>query len=121
MHHGGKLRALSLIVGLGAACALLAPTGIARADSVTSLPITSFYQIVADTAHGHLFISPGSSSENHILVTNLSGQQVTTITGQDGVMGMALSPDGKTLYAALASSHAVTAIDTTTLKQTATY
>ncbi len=76
---------------------------------------------MADTAHGHLFISQGSSSQNHILVTNLTGQQVATIAGQNGVTGLALSPDGSTLYAALGSSHAVTAIDTTTLKQTASY
>jgi DNA-binding beta-propeller fold protein YncE len=54
-------------------------------------------------------------------VTDLSGKQVATIGGQNGVQGIALSPDSKTLYAALGSSHAVTAIDTATLTQTASY
>ena len=89
------------------------------ADTTASLPITSFGRIVADTAHGHLFLS--SSSQNEILVTDLTGQPVATITGQDGVRGLALSPDSSTLYAALASSQAVTAIDTATLQQTASY
>jgi hypothetical protein len=99
----------------------LLPAGSAHADTTNSLNITSFYQIVADTAHSHLFISQGSSSLNHIIVTNLAGKQVATIGGQDGVIGIALSPDGKTLYAALSASHAVTAISTSTLKQTASY
>jgi ribosomal protein S11 len=83
--------------------------------------MTSFYQVVADTAHGHLFISQGSNSQNHIIVTDLTGKQVASITGQDGVMGLALSADGSTLYAALSAGHAVTAIDTSTLQQTASY
>jgi YVTN family beta-propeller protein len=37
------------------------------------------------------------------------------------VTGIALSPDGRTLYAALASGHAVSAINTMTLQQTASY
>ncbi len=109
----------AFIVGLGVLSAL--PAGNASASTDTALPITSFYQIVVDSAHGHIFISQGSSSLNEIIVTNLAGQEVTTITGQDGVMGIALSPDGGTLYAALSSNHAVTAIDTTTLQQTASY
>jgi YVTN family beta-propeller protein len=99
----------------------LLPAASAHADTIKPLPIASFYQIVADTAHGHLFISQGSSSYSHIIVTNLAGQQVTAIAGQDGVTGIALSPNGKTLYAALGSAHAVSAIDTATLKQTASY
>ncbi len=114
-------KALVPAVGLGFGAIGLLPAGIAHADSTTALQITSFYQIVADTAHGHLFISQGSSSQNHIVVTDLSGKQVATITGQNGVEGIALSPDGKTLYAALGASHAVTAINTATLAQTASY
>jgi sugar lactone lactonase YvrE len=68
--------------------------------AATTLPITSYYQMAVDAAHGHIFISQGSSGEDGILVTDLTGQ-VTTITGQDGVFGLTLSPDGSTLYAAL--------------------
>ena len=38
-----------------------------------------------------------------------------------GVMGITLSPDGSTLYAALSGAHAVSAISTATLQQTAAY
>jgi hypothetical protein len=33
------------------------PASGAHAAPAATLPITSFYQIVTDTAHGHLFIS----------------------------------------------------------------
>ncbi len=111
------LLALS-VPGVLAASSAQAAAGV-HADTTASLPITSFGRIVADTAHGHLFLS--SSSQNEILVTDLAGQQVATITGQDGVLGMALSPDGSTLYAALSADNAVSAIDTATLQQTASY
>ena len=91
----------------------------ASAAAPVSLPISSYYQMVVDAAHGHIFISQGSSSQDGILVTDLSGQVVTTITGQPGVVGIALSPDGSTLYAAV--STAVDAISTSTLTQTASY
>ena len=116
-----RIKQLVPAVGLAFGAVGLLAAGSAHADPATSSPITSFYQIVADAAHSHLFISQGSSSYNHIIVTNLAGQEVTTIAGQDGVKGIALSPDGSTLYAALSAAHAVTAIDTTTLQQTASY
>ncbi len=118
MHNGGKWLIPAPMVALAVG---LLPAASAHAAVSAPLPIASFYQIVADTAHGHLFISQGSSSYSHIIVTNLAGHEVTAIAGQDGVTGIALSPDGTTLYAALGSAHAVSAIDTATLKQTASY
>jgi hypothetical protein len=122
VRHGARfsLSAAAAAVGLSLLGVLPATSALADVQTVT-LPITSFYQIVADPAHGHLYISQGSSTENDILVTNLSGREIGTITGQDGVMGLALSADGSTLYAALSTGDAVTAIDTTTLQQTASY
>jgi YVTN family beta-propeller protein len=111
-----------------ATAGVIAPVGLlaggvqpASAAAPVSLPISSFYQMAADPAHGHIFISQGSSGQNGILVTDLTGQVVTTITGQTGVVGLALSPDGSTLYAALSGADAVTAISTATLTQTASY
>jgi len=51
------------------------------------------------------------------IVTNLAGRQVATISGQSGVEGIALSPDGSTLYAALAGRDAVSAINATSLEE----
>ncbi len=93
----------------------------ALAASPVTLPIASYYQMAVDAAHGHIFISQGSSGQDGILVTDLTGQVVTTITGQAGVVGITLSPDGSTLYAALSTGDAVTAISTATLTQTASY
>jgi hypothetical protein len=110
------LSALLIILGLGAV-----PASGARADVDTSLPITSFGQIVADTAHGHAYLFISQASGGTILVTDLDGNTVTTISGQHGLAGMALSADGGTLYAALATDHAVSAISVATLKETARY
>jgi len=90
------------------------------ASAAASLPLGGFYQIVADSAHGHLFLSEGAS-QNGILVTTLSGAVVKTITGETGAEGMALSPDGGTLYVALSGADAVSAISTATLTETARY
>jgi hypothetical protein len=101
----------------------LAPTGGAQAAAATSavtLPITGFYQMAVDAAHGHIFFSQDRPGQG-ILVTDLTGQVVTTVTGQTGVVGITLSPDGSTLYAALGSGGAVTAISTATLTQSASY
>ena len=75
-----------------AAAGMIAPLGLlsmggvqpALAASPASLPIASYYQMAVDVAHGHIFISQGSSGQNGILVTDLTGQVVTTITGQAG-------------------------------------
>jgi hypothetical protein len=102
---------------------LLAAGGVPPASAATpaKLPISGYYQMAVDAAHGHIFISEGGNSQNGILVTDLTGQVVTTIAGQAGAVGITLSPDGSTLYAALSTAHAVTAISTATLTQTASY
>jgi hypothetical protein len=110
------LAAAGMIVAAGVLAGSYQP---ASAAAPVSLPISSYYQMVVAAAHGHIFISQGSSSQDGILVTDLSGQVVTTITGQSSVVGIALSPDGSTLYDAV--SGAVNAISTSTLAQTASY
>jgi L-lactate permease len=72
------------IVGLGLASvaafqSATAPAATAAAaTAATGLPITSVYQVVADTAHGHPFISQGAGS-NTLLLTSLRGQPVATL------------------------------------------
>jgi YVTN family beta-propeller protein len=108
------------------ATARTAPAGVVGAKPGT-LPITNFHQFVVDAVHGHLFFTEGYGGIDHftqhnaISVTNLSGQLVATIGGQDNVQGIALSPDGSTLYAADEADDAVSAISTTTLLETARY
>jgi YVTN family beta-propeller protein len=108
----------------GARAATVSPAatlGTAATATATALPLTSYYQMAVDSVHDHLFFSQGSSSENSILVTDFSGNTVATITGQTGVMGITLSPDGSTLYAALGGADEVTVISTATLQQVAVY
>ena len=115
-----RVRRIAPVVVLAVAAASLTafPSGPAHAATATGLPITSAYQVVADTAHGHLFISQGpTTTDAPIVVTNLSGTPVTTIG--KGARGLALSADDKTLYAAIGDT--VTAFSTTTLKQTDSY
>lgn len=103
----------------GALGLLALSTGAARADTISSLPLTSFYQIVADTPQDHLFLS--SPGQDSIFVTNLTGGPVDQISNLGGVEGIALSADGNTLYAALSSADAVDAISTSSFDVTATY
>lgn len=97
---------------------------VAQAATITPLPAA--YQMIADTAHGHLFISEGTSAsyqpypaDSAILVTDLSGTPVATLPGPLGVAGMTLSPDGTTLY--VAEDGGVAAFSTATLQQTSFY
>ena len=108
--------ALALLAGVLGTFGL--PATAARADSAVILPITHFaHMVVAD---GHVFIS-GGSGNGPLLVTDLDGTTVADLTGEAGANGLAVSPDGDTVYAALPDAHAVTAIDASTLDETARY
>jgi len=130
-----RIRAILSAVGavLAAAALAVAPLSATHAADTwgqTGVSLPGYYQMAVDAVHDHVFISEGGdgtfhnigySGANDILVTDFSGNTVATITGQTGVMGIALSPDGSTLYAALSTIHEVTAISTATLQQTAVY
>jgi hypothetical protein len=98
--------------------------GTAHAATITPQPAA--YQVIADTAHGHLFISEGSTpsylpypADTAVLVTDLSGNPVATLPGPVGVHGVTLSPDGTTLY--VGQDGGVAAFSTVTLQQTSFY
>jgi hypothetical protein len=119
---------LGALAAPAAGAAALAPdsTPAATSSAATSgaLPIAGFHEMVADVASSHLFFSRGAQGKDAsdtIVVTNLSGRLVRTIEGQTGVEGIALSPDGSTLYAALAGRDAVSAINTSSLEVTGLY
>ena len=96
----------------------LAPAATA-ADASVSVPLTGFRDIVVDDAHGHVFLTGGAS--DGIVVRDLAGAAVTTITNEPGAAQMTLSEDGSLLYVALSSGDAVAAISTTTLTETTRY
>ncbi|HVF03947.1 MAG TPA: hypothetical protein VNA20_03825 [Frankiaceae bacterium] len=101
-------------VVLSGAAALPAAASI---DAKIRLPLSAIADVLVDDVHGRVFVA-GSS---RIAVRTLAGAAVTTITGQTGVTSLALSPDGSTLWAALGEARAVSAIDTTSLTETARY
>lgn len=100
-----------------AALAVVGPSPSLAAAEVAPLPLPTFADMAVDDAHGHLFLTAGAGQDG-ILVTDLAGTVVTSIGGQQGAKGLALSPDGTRLYAALADAHAVSEIDTATLTET---
>jgi hypothetical protein len=110
--------ATAFVALIGAAGAVGVSADTAHADTATNLPIKSYaHMAVAD---GHVFFSGGGGS-NGILVTDYDGNIVTTITGEPGANGMAVSADGNTVYVALSNGDAVAAIDATTMTETARY
>jgi hypothetical protein len=133
VHSTRKLFAVALAGSLGA---LVLPVGAVRADTSpslpvakTTLPLTGFYRLVVDTARDRLLFSQGGIDADGavgygtggVVVTNLSGRKVTTIDDGKAVLGISLSPNGGTLYAAVRSERAVIAINTASLRVTATY
>lgn len=118
------LFASAFLAALSAVVLSASTAGVAGAATITPLPAA--YQVIADTAHGHLFISEGTSpgyepfpAGSTILITDLSGNPVATLPGPLGVEGMTLSPDGTTLY--VAQDGGVAAYSTATLQQTSFY
>lgn len=113
------MRTTALLSALAVACAVPVVTAPAAhaADVKIELPMTAFRDVLADD--DHVYVTGGGSAG--VVVRDLTGAAVTTITGQPGAAGMALSPDGGTLYVALSQGDAISAIDTTTLVETARY
>lgn len=91
----------------------------AAADSSRILPATSLGDIVADGVHQRVFISDPQSGQ--ILATDYSGKVVRVLGELPGVNGLELSADSGTLYAGVASSDYIVAIDTATLTESARY
>ncbi|MBC3843000.1 hypothetical protein GXW82_30995 [Streptacidiphilus sp. 4-A2] len=108
----------SLLAGL--AVALTSPAPQASADSTTSLALTHYSHIAVDTVHGRLFFSQGAGTDS-ILVTDLDGSNPVTIPDEPGATGLALSSDDSTLYVALTDGDAISAINTSTLTESARY
>jgi hypothetical protein len=116
---------LGVLPASGARAAGLPSAGTpAAAAAAGTLSLARFHEIVPDVAKGRLFFSGGTEGKDvssSIIVTNLAGKLIATLGGQDGVEGIALSADGSTLYAALSGLDAVSAINTTSLEETALY
>ena len=109
-------RAVVLALVLGSA--VVAPGTAAAADPVVQLPLTNLADIEVDAAHGYVFVTGGWGNDL-LVVRDLNGAAVTTITDLDDPTQMAFAPDGNTLYVSVAD--AIVAIDPVTLTETARY
>ena len=110
-----RISARLLVPALIAVSAVPVAAGSAAADSSpTPLAMTSFARIVVDQAHGHLFLSPGRSG-SALTVTDLAGNEVGRSGPIAGATGMALTPDGSSLWVAAAAGDALVRVDTSSL------
>ncbi|TGZ03422.1 Ig-like domain repeat protein [Streptomyces rhizosphaericola] len=91
----------------------------AAADSSASLPVKSSGDIVVDGVHQRVFISDPRSGK--IVATDYNGKVIRQIGSLPGVIGLELSPDSKTVYAAVPGAEAIAAIDTASLTETKRY
>ncbi|MEW1755631.1 Ig-like domain repeat protein [Streptomyces cyaneofuscatus] len=91
----------------------------AAADSSASLPIKSSGDIVVDGVHKRVFISDPRSGK--IVATDYNSKVVRQIVSLPGVVGLEISPDSKTVYAAVPGAEAIVVIDTATLAETKRY
>ncbi|HZF92567.1 hypothetical protein [Streptomyces sp.] len=106
---------LTLLALLGAA-----PGAVATpATTTTTLPIQYHTDTVVDPVHQRLFIADRVSGS--IVVTDFDGRIVRTLTGLPGAADLVLSPDARTLYAALSLGDAIVALDTATYRTKARY
>ena len=107
---------------VSAACAtsalfagLTLPQAALAADTQVHLPFTSYTSMLVDEAHDHIYFTSGTST---LTITDLTGANPVTRSGLGGAVGLALSPDGSTVYVAARAANEIAAIDTTTLAVT---
>lgn len=117
MRRLASLAVSSLLLAAGFV-SVAAPSRAAT-ETAVPLPMTDFRDLVVDSTHGHLFLSGGGS--NGVVVRDLDGAAVTTITDEPGAWQMTLSDDSSTLYVALSAGDAISAVSTTTLTEVARY
>ncbi|MFF7967354.1 YncE family protein [Streptomyces sp. NPDC007903] len=109
--------ATALAVLFSSAALAAAP---AHADTVQPLPVRSTGSIVVDGVHQRVFLSDPSGGK--IVVTDYRGTVVKQLTALPGVLGLELSADSATLYAAVpGGTDAIVAIDTATATESARY
>ncbi len=106
--------ATALAVLFSSVALSVAATGPAAAAVAT---VTSPGGIVVDGTLKRVFVG----DNGRVLAADYSGNVVDTVTGLGSVADLALSADGRTLYASLPARHQIVALDTVTLNITARY
>lgn len=131
MHLIRRMLSLSLAATLGVAAIVgaIGATSIVSdahaAVRVLDIGLPGFGQVVVDKAADRVFVSESTNASSPyspapaqgIVVTDLSGNYLTTIDQGSGAEGLALAPDGM-LYAALSMSGEVAQIDPASYSET---
>lgn len=108
--------ATALAVLLSSAALAATP---AAADTARTLPVKQTADIAVDGVHQRVFVSDPANGK--IVVTDYAGTVVKQLTGLPGVVGLELSADSGTLYAAVRDADAIVAFDTATDTESARY
>ncbi len=87
-----------------------ATSGTTSVSAPIPLDIPAFADVALDSVRGRLFFSSGTGHDT-VLVTDLAGQPVTTLTGLGGATGLAIGPHSPTMWVALADDHELVEID----------
>ncbi|MBL7262107.1 hypothetical protein [Paractinoplanes lichenicola] len=102
--------AATTVVALGTGTSSAADIALARGNQ---LLIKSATDVLVDPMHKQVLISDATGGQ--LVATNYDGAVLATRTGLPGINGLALSPDGRTLYAAVTGSRAIAIFDAATL------
>src|SRR5690349_4751095 len=108
----------ALVAGLATVLSPSSPA-LASTPKGTLLPITSTGDIVIDGSHQRIFIA--DPADDKVIAVGYNGSVLGTARQLPGVVGLALSPDESTLYAAAVNADAIVAIDTESVTETARY
>ncbi|MFJ8081509.1 YncE family protein [Streptomyces sp. NPDC096205] len=111
-----RTRSISTATALAVLFSSAALTVVATAGSASaaSAVVKTPGGIVVDGVHQRVFV--GDSSAGTVLASDYSGNLLQTASGLGGVTDLALSADSATLYAAVAGSHEIVALDPATLE-----
>jgi YVTN family beta-propeller protein len=104
--------AVLLTAGVLAGAAPASAAGVVG-ETTTPLALPGHADMLVHPSRGAVYVAGGDS----IVVTNAVGTPVRRIARQTGVSGLALSPNGRRLYAALRGANAVSVINTATNRE----
>lgn len=107
-----------VVLSLALAMPLVPTPATSATDTVVQLPLTTFRDVEVDAVNGHVFVTGGPGSDG-VVVRDLAGAAVTTLSALDDAMYVALSPDGSVVYVSVRD--AIVALDPVTLTETARY
>jgi hypothetical protein len=115
VHSTVRTRSISTATALAVLFSSAALTVVsAGSASAASAVVKTPGGIVADGVHQRVFV--GDSAGGTILAADYSGKLLQTASGFAGVSDLALSADGSTLYAAVADSHEIVALNPVSLE-----